>query len=186
MQNIRKFNWKLSVLITWLLLGLYFGSGGITKMENYNLIKSTIEQTDTTTVVYKGITFQNKGALLRTLEEEETESIFPWIGSLPSYVSYMITACAFGLLGTIIRLFIHLAIEQKPLETLPVYTLPVLGLLSGLVVLGISLIFPALLFNSDKDIKPSGLMFICLFSGIYVDKLYEGLSNFFTRKFDEK
>jgi hypothetical protein len=184
--KVNNIPWKALVLVIWLLVGLYFGSGGIAKIENYNLIKSTIGETDTTKVVYEGMTFANKAALLRTIEETQMETIFPWINSLPSYVSYVITACSFGLLGTIISLFIQLAIYKKMLSDLPVYTLPVLGLLTGFVMLGITFIFPALLFNSEKDIKASGLMFICLFGGLFTEKLYERLSFIFNKSLGEK
>jgi hypothetical protein len=175
-------NWRLVAIIGCLLIGLYFGTGGITKMENYNLIKTTLEQTDTSKVSYKGVTFQNKGALIRTLEEEQMDSIYPWINELPSYVSYIITACAFGMLGALIHLFIQIAFNKKTLEELPVYSLPILGLLTGLVVLGVSLVFPTLLFNTEKDIKPSGLMFLSLFSGIFIDKVYDKLTDILTNK----
>ncbi len=178
--------WRWITLIIWLIAGLYFGSGGIAKIENYNLIKSTIGEHDTTKVVYDGITFVNKGALIRTLEEAQMQAIFPWINSLPSYVSYIITACSFGLLGTIISIFIQLAIYKQKLADLPVYTLPVLGLLTGFVMLGITFIFPALLFHSEKDIKASGLMFICLFGGLYTEKLYERLAQLFNKTLGEK
>lgn len=172
---------KYLTLTIWLILGLYFGTGGITKMENYNLIKSTIGQSDTIKVIYRGVPFQNKSALLRKLEEDQMISVFPWLDKLPSFASYIITACAFGLLGAVIRIFIQIVIEHKKIDEIHFYTAPILGLLSGLITLGASLIFPAVLYSNDKEIKAGGLMFVCLFSGLFFKEFYRKLYKLFTK-----
>jgi len=178
---------KYVILSFWLISAIYFGAGGLTSIENKEHFKN-IQQInpaeDTTMVEYKGIVFADKEALYEALEGEQMRSIFPWIYRLPSYLTYMVTAGAFGLLGTIVRIFILLSLQNKRIDECNVYTLPVLGMLTGLVMLGVSLIFPAIILTSETEIRPGGLMFICLFSGIYIDSFYEKLSNIFSNIFN--
>lgn len=178
-MKMNKTPYQITVLILWLLAGLYFGTGGITKIENNNLVKQTISASDTGIVVFQGQKFKDKEALVRHLEGQQISAIYPWIDNLPSYVSYLITACSFGLLGAIVRIFMQLTFQNKSLSECKVYTLPVLGLLTGLVMLGVFLIFPIFFITSDSSIRPGGLMFLCLFAGIYLDAFYKKVSKLF-------
>lgn len=173
------------LIFFWLIIGLYFGTGGITRLENDNLLKKSLNELDTVKVIYHEITFTNKAALISALEQEQTDNIYPWISNIPSFLAYILTACAFGLLGTIVRFFIEIVIEGKPIDGIKYLSAPVLGILTGIVILGISFLLPTLFFNVDADIRPTALMFLCLFSGIYLPQFYENLSAVFQKMFSK-
>jgi hypothetical protein len=167
----------------WLLLSIYLGAGGITKLENNNLLKKTLADTDTTQVVYKGINFKNKNELIVTLEQEQMSIIFPWLDSVPSFLAYLITACAFGMLGGVINLILQIFREGKNVEEVNYFSLPILSCLSGIVVLGLSFVLPTVLFKEGAEIKPTGLMFLCLFTGLFAKQFYSGVEKIFTKVF---
>ena len=164
-------------IFLWLVSGFYTGTGGITKLENDILIKKAAESLDTVKVIYDDISYKNKARLIAELETEQTTVIYPWLEQCPSFLAYMITACSFGLLGALISLFIELAFNNKELNELKYLSIPLLGILTGIVVLGISFIIPSLIITGDKDIKPEALVFLCLFCGIFSKKFYRRISN---------
>ncbi|MDI3320421.1 hypothetical protein [Pinibacter soli] len=176
----------VAVIVGWLAIALYFGSGGITRMENNNLIKKTIDEKDTAKVEYNGILFKNRVSMQSILEGEKTQKLFPWAEDVPSYLSYIITACSFGMIGALIAIILQIASKKARIEDTPYWSLPVLGALTGLVVLGLSLLIPNLFFSGELDVKPGALMFICLFSGIYSDKFYENLYLIFSGLLNKK
>ncbi len=171
------------VIIGWLIIGLYFGSGGITRLENDNLIKKTSNSTDTSQVIYNKVSYKNKNELISQLEHDEMDTIYPWVDSIPSFVAYLITACAFGLLGSITHIIYQIVLKDIELAALKYWSSPVLGTLTGMLVLGISFVLPNTLFSTDAEIKPSTLMFICLFCGLYSVQFYKRMENSFTKIF---
>ena len=176
---------RASMLGIWLIAGLYMGAGGITRIENDNFLKQIEVEKDTIKVNYHELVFENKAALIHHLEDGQMKLLFPWIDNMPSYSSYILTACSFGLLGALIRIFIQLAIENKTIAECKIMSMPILGLLTGLVMLGVSLIFPAVLSTTETTIKPSGLMFICLFGGLFATGLYEKMNTMFSDMFSK-
>lgn len=170
---------SLTVIILWLLAALYFGTGGITKIENDNLLKKAFNQSDSIPTLYKGVAFRNKEALISFLEKDQVKKIYPWTDKIPSFLSYIITACSFSLLGCIIWIFVDVVLYKKRIDQVDYIHAPFLGLLTGLVVLGITYVIPTFFVSEDNDIKPTTLMFLSLFCGMYTDKFYSTLSNAF-------
>lgn len=164
-------------IVIWLLAGLYFGTGGITRLDNIEKKEKAEHNGDTVKAIYKHRIFQNMAKAQAYIDEKQTEYIYPWITPIPAFLAYMITSCSFGLLGSLIFLLTEIAFNDKKLEDIKYLSIPLLGMLTGIVVLGLSLLIPNILIAGNKDIKPEGLVFLCLFCGLYSNKFYIRLSN---------
>lgn len=175
------------IVVSWVLFGLYFGIGGWAKMDleqekkvtNNKLLKND------QAVIYQGISFKSYRDLQAALENEELieEKVkiykyFPWIFYLPSFVGFVITAGAFGALGGVTNILKQIAIDNVKLEDSKVMSTPIFGFLVGLLMLGISYVFPSALTFDKADVKPTSLLFLCMFGGIFSGHIYNWLENF--------
>lgn len=139
-----------------------------------NLFRSTDRE-------YHNKTFSSPEELELYLSYESISKLYPWLENIPNAISLVITACAFGLIGGIIQILKQVAFEDKPLESTKYFSLPVLGLLTGVIVLGITHLLPTIFFSSGAEISANSMMFISLFSGLFSKKLYERLSSIFDK-----
>ena len=176
------------ILTVWLLAGLYFGMGGISRISVDEVTESIDKQKDalkkdTTDLVLNGITIQNKYQLKYVLEYSNLENFFPWAIQLTTFSSFLVTSMSFGLLGAIINILIQIVTSNLKVEESNYISKPLLGLLTGIVVLGLSYLLPTLIVKGDAQIKPLSLMFLCLFCGIYSAKFYEKMSDSFDKLF---
>lgn len=171
----------ITLLVSWLVVGVYFGSGGIIKLENDNHLKKLIGNIDTIAIEYKGIRFKNKLSMLSRIESDELEQIYPWTNSVPSFLSYLITACSFSLIGSITGMIYSVVLQGKTIHDLKYISNPLLGLLTGILVLGVSVIVPSLFLTESADIRPTSLMFICLFCGLFMERFFNGVSKGFNK-----
>jgi H+/Cl- antiporter ClcA len=177
-----------AVLMFWLLAGLYFGIGGITRvnvdetLDNLNQDKDKLLK-DTLTAKVGVITVSNQYELKYVTEYANLEHYFAWTIKIPKFTAFLITAMCFGLLGAVISIIKALAFGATKLNDSKWISEPLLGLLTGLVVLGLSYILPTLLTKGGIDIRPLTLMFLCLFCGIYTEKFYNTLSSAFDKIF---
>lgn len=179
------------VLTVWILSGLYFGLGGISRIsvdevvETLNARKNELIK-DTINVDVDGITVKNRYEYMVLLEHDNVEEYFPWAMELTSFSALLVTAMSFGLLGAVISLFHDISINKNLIEDVSYISKPILGLLTGLVVLGISHLLPALIIKNTSEIRPLSLMFFSLFCGIYTSKFYEKLAILFEKKLSSK
>lgn len=177
-------------LCVWLLTGLYFGMGGISRISVDDVTETIDKQKDalkkdTIDVVLNDVTIQNKYQLKYILEYSNLENYFPWAIQLTTFSSFLVTSMSFGLLGSIINILIQIVFSSVKIEDSNYISKPLLGLLTGIVVLGLSYILPTLIIKGSAEIRPLSLMFLCLFCGIYSDKFYEKMSKSFDKLFSK-
>jgi uncharacterized membrane protein len=181
-----------AILIVWLIIGLYFGIGGVTKLSSDETIDN-IQKNKTDLMakpmsqVLDGVTLSNQYLYdLYTEHKGLEKSFFSWTIELPKFTALLVTAMSFGLLGTIVALFKELSIANSNIINIKYLSQPLLGILTGLVVLGLSYVLPSLLTKSSNDIRPITLMFLCLFCGICVEKFYKRIDTSFEKLFSSK
>lgn len=171
-----------------LIVSLYFGIGGIISI-NLNEIEKQREQasqSDNVAVNYDGIVFKNQYELSKYLnlqKEQRISKLFWWVDNLTDFGSLIVTACFFGMLGGIISVINNIAMDNKKLEELHYFSIPMAGFLSGIVVLGITYLIPTILVQKSDNIRSMSLMFLCLFGGIKSKELYEKVDKYFNKLF---
>lgn len=178
----------ICVLLFWLVSGIYFGVGGLVRAnldENLSSLDNDREalMAEEIDVTYDGLEFTDKYSLQSYIEVNSIEVFFPWAIKISSFISLIITSLAFGLLGAIISLIKSVAFESASLETLKIWSIPTLGILTGLVVLGLSYLLPTILVTNGSGLKPITLMFLCLFAGMYSKQFYAKISSNFNKIF---
>jgi hypothetical protein len=176
------------VLLFWGISGLYFGVAGLTRAKlDETLLQLDQDREvlvkDTINMELSGVALENRYQLKYFMEISSTEKVFPWVMSISSFMSLILTSFAFGLLGAIIHLLKEIALEEKDVNATRVYSIPLLGMFSGLIILGISFILPTVLVKGAGEIRPLTLMFLSLFGGLYVSNLHDKLSGYFGKLF---
>ncbi len=177
------------ILVFWGVLSLYFGIGGSLKTENYNEINKNYDFDDTVQVRHlpDNTVYKNYAELQLYKEDQKALKIFPWITFIPSFVGTIITACFFGMLGAVISLLKDVALRNEKVEDVSYISIPLLGFLTGIVVLGLNYIIPIVLVAGENDIRPITLLFFSLFAGLFSPQFYNYLSNSTSKIFkDEK
>lgn len=179
-------NLCILVLIFWTLSGLYFGIGGLVRA-NLDETLSDLDKNkeklikEKISITYDGVELENIYELQTFLEINSIENLFPWAIRLSSFMSLLITSFAFGLIGSIIGLIKEIAFQEKLVEELKIWSMPILGMLTGLVVLGLSYLFPAILTKDASGLQPITLMFFSLFAGMFTKNFYAKLSDNFNK-----
>lgn len=170
-------------ILFWFCLSIYFGTGGY----NYiNIVQGEhkVEQSkDTVEVLYNNITYKNKAHLNYCLELEANASLYPIISSLPTSLLILITIFSFGILGSVTNLIKQIAIENKPMVELKYISEPILGMLTGFIIIGLSYLVPSTLATTDIELKPMSLVFLSFFSGLFSKDFFIHLSKLFNRIF---
>ena len=176
------------ILAFWLLTGLYMGIGGLTRAKlddtllNLEQDKEKLVK-DTVNIIYDGLDFSIQYELQYYREAESVEKIFPWALKISSFFILIMTALSFGLLGGVVSIIKEIVFDRKPLNDLQIWSLPILGLLTGFIVLGMSYLLPTVLVKNGGDIRPVTLMFLCLFGGMFARSLFEKLTAYFNKMF---
>lgn len=171
----------LMILISFFL---FVGIGGIIKAhyeEDITRLKiEASQQEKNQPLFYKGIQFENYNELALNLMVKNIPRVYTWIiEEISPFLALIITSLSFGLLGGIIHLFrknpsFLVCISWKDLLLFPVY-----GMLTGMVVLGISYLLPSVLVTNTGEVRPITLMFLSLFAGIFIDTFYIKLLKIF-------
>jgi hypothetical protein len=175
-------------LCFWLFSGLYLGLGGISRV-NVDEVNEQIEakrnvlQKDTINYTFKKVKYTTLYDFELAIENQNLVDYFSWVNGLNKFSSLLLTAMSFGIIGAIISILIEIAFGGTSVENTAFITKPILGLLTGLVVLGISYILPTIVVKGNTEIRPISLMFICLFCGIYSNKFYDKLEATFEKTF---
>lgn len=180
------------ILLVWFLAGLFFGIGGLTKLNSDETMESILKnKADLISkpfapITVNGLTIDNEFEYEISNERDGLEKYFTWTVTLPRFTALTITALSFGLLGAVISLFKDLAFRNKTVLEIPYLSLPLLGILTGLVVLGLSYLLPTLITKGSNEIRPITLMFLCLFCGICADDFYKKIEKSFDKLFAGK
>lgn len=165
-------------LFAWAMLSLYLGIGGTLKTENYNQIEKDYNFSDTAQVAdMSGMVYKNLAEMLLAKEDEKSARFFPFLPVLPDFVASILTACFFGMLGGVIAVMRDVALKKIKLEQTCYISIPLLGFFTGLVVLGLNYLVPAILVSGEHDIRPMTLLFFALFAGMYADEFYQFISS---------
>lgn len=158
------------------IVSFYFGLGGCLPSENKAEVSKVADFNSTKSVKHGVIEYTNEAQYLLFQENSKSAIIFPWIDALPSFVADIITACSFGILGGIISIVKRVALLKENLLDLSVFSIPILGFFTGLVVLGLNYIIPTILVSGNTQIRPITLLFLCLFAGMYSEQFYAFLT----------
>lgn len=176
---------SLFIFILVFLIGIYAGIGGLGN-EEYNSKLITLNNlspvpSDTVEIVSEGISYKNKIELQKSqilIQKAKFEKIYPWLDDLPDLIILLITCCSFSLIGSYILIVRELALKTQKTITAHHIIYVINGLLTGLIVLGLSYLLPLVLINDNGTIRPATLMFLSLFGGLYSNKLFEKLSGY--------
>lgn len=176
------------VIITWIIIGFYFAIGGLNRIDTNDKLKQIESrkidlQKDTVNRVIDDVELTTRYDLEKFREIKNQPEAFKWFYSLNNLVGVLIASCAFGLLGAIIELIRKIVFDGKQIKELNYFSMPLLGLLSGIAVLGLTYLLPSLLVVDGKEIRPQTLIFLCLFGGLHSNALFVKLHTYFTKIF---
>ena|ERR1035437_7494692 len=178
------------ILILFALTGLYFGFSGICKLHLEEEINKLDEKRDELQKVQINRSvddlppFTNKYDYEYYMKVSRYEKIFPLVKVIPSFFGLIMTAMFFGLLGSIARIILGIVRnEYSKVNQIKFISEPLLGLFTGLCVLGISYVLPTILVFNGDAIRPITLMFFSLFCGIYASNFFEKLAKLFSKFF---
>jgi hypothetical protein len=180
---------RLLLFFTIAISILYFGIGGFIYLELVQE-KERIEESpisDTTSYKFEKITIKGKDNL-RVLEQLSlTERIFPSVIQMPSFLNYIITAMAFGAFGSfgfVINSAIKNGLNLRSNKNLFIYLIN--GGFAGVIVLAISYTVPFLLTAEAVTLKPTTVVFFCLFAGFLHIKFFDWFDSIFDKKIFKK
>lgn len=166
---------KIAVYIIWFVIGLYFGIGGYVALD-IEKRKVHSKYLPENSVVFEEIEFRNIEAASVYDDEKKAHRFFGLIlKSLPKNMIYLFTAMSFGILGVVTRITKEVAIDNADIKAVEVYFFPVLGLMTGIIILAISQIIPNILINSSGSVEPMTLAFLSLIAGFCSKQFYEWL-----------
>ena len=177
MENFKKFIYGC-ILLVWLVSGLYFGVGGYTKLkiEESTLSAQQEDDPESSAQSSDGVTFASPDFEKVYRQEIKAVSIFPFIDEVPDEMALLITACAFGILGAFTRIMKLLALKEEPLLKCRVISIPMLGSMTGFIMLGLASAIPYLLISGEGNINPISLVFLCFFAELYSQRFFNWLS----------
>lgn len=174
------------VLTLWITTGLYFGISGYLALLLDDQKKAwaiapenprTIENQDYRNIE-EWVWEQNKNSVA---------NIFPWLEKVPPIMNPVIAAICFGILGGATRVIKEISFDPEvSLANAKVVSTPVLGMLTGVIMLGVSSLVPALFIAEGTDIRPLTLIFLALFAGLFGVRFYDWLGSLFNTIFPQK
>jgi len=173
----------VSTLAISISASLYFGVQGLLLLkyqEEFTTIKAVGENanfSDKTKIVrYNGFIFPNQAEFELHLKKEALERFTLWksANGYPAYFLLIITSCSFSLLGASVLMVRKLLakISLAPKEAL---LYGILGLMTGIIILGIADIVPTILVDhagTNGNIRPVTLVFLSFFGGLYIHRFY--------------
>lgn len=168
---------------------LYFGIGGFIYLE---LVQEKVRieespQSDGTSYNIEGIVVNGKDMARIADQIFLTQKIFPLVNHLPSFLNYIITAMAFGAFGSfgfVINSAIKNELNLGTSKNLFIYLLN--GGFAGVIVLAISYTVPFLLTAEAVTLKPTTVVFFCLFAGFLHIKFFDWFTSIFDKKMFKK
>jgi hypothetical protein len=181
------------LLVVWLLAGLYVGVASWTQINYVSLLtkadnaRSQVNCDDPAYVwlEYDGDQFCviEEIYAVQQLELMERFSL-DWIFYLPAPTPLILSAFAFGVLGSLIRI-LRIWFNQKKLpDAKAASRLPVMGGVTAIMLLGVSYVFPSLFSDSNVLLKPEVQPFLSLFAGVFSEHLQKWFQVVMERNFN--
>lgn len=172
------------LLLVWLLLGLYFGIAGWTKIEVDSAMELARKAPAGTPVTYEGLEFASSADLMVFLMSEQAGgTIFGWMLTMPMAFSMIVSAMAFGVLGNL-ALLVRKALSRRSLPDVQTLALsPLSGALTALLLMGAAYILPSALTLDSTVLRPTALLFVSLFAGAFSDHIEHWLGSFMDKLF---
>lgn len=168
-------------ILAWLVISLYFGISGYLAVDLiHQSEKAEREKSKPFTVGV--LEYSNE----YIFSYEMVIKIFPYLNKLTGSLALVMTAMAFGALGGVTRLLKQIAFEKLSTENVNFISIPLIGMLSGIFILGVAYVIPTILVAGDQRIRPETLLFLSLFSGLFSSRFYGWLSNNFNSIFKSK
>jgi len=166
------------LLVSWLLLALYIGAGGWVAAD----VDRTIQEMhtnpdDTTSVKFDDITYANRTELRRALLLKQRDAWFPWLSSIPTFLGLLLTAIAFGSVGGVIHVVKGITFPDNTAQSPSIFLHGLFGGIIGLLLLGLSYVLPTALTTTSSDPHPTSLFFLCLFGGMFSEKVHAWLGS---------
>ncbi|MEM8927772.1 MAG: hypothetical protein AAGC45_06180 [Bacteroidota bacterium] len=174
---------KVILYLLWLILGLYVGIGGyvaldIEKRKAEAKISANLKMSEEKSAIVDQIDFKTEELARIYMDEKKSKKYFGFIfKSLPKNMIYLFTAMSFGILGVISRVTKNLSIDGLELRSkdVEVFFSPILGLMTGIIMLAISRIIPNILVGNSGEIEPLTLAFLSLIAGFCSKQFYNWL-----------
>lgn len=172
-------------LVICLLAGMYFSVSGYLAIElNASLQALKDAKTDTTVMKVGDVTYASMIQYNLIKDKNTLQETFPYLKGFPDTFCMIVSALSFGLLGSITLLFRELAFDSKvTIINARVFSIPFLGMLSGLFILGLTYLVPTILVSGEQNVRPEVLIFLSLFAGLFCNQFYEWLHESFDRIF---
>jgi hypothetical protein len=176
---------KSIILIVWLALGLYYGISGYLAIDVNSNLKAVNElRGDTTSVVIEDTKYKSPRQYSLIKDKEQIANTFPYLQGIPDNLCVVLAALSFGVLGSITLLFKELAFDTNvSIANSRIFSIPLLGMLSGLFILGLTYLIPTIFVSGDNAVRPEVLVFLSLFAGLFCGQFYEWLNGSFIRIF---
>jgi len=165
------------IYLFWISIGLYVGVGGYIALDLEERKKQAMYLPENK-VDYGGVSFRNSEMMNVYDDEKKAKEYFDFIlKSLPKNMIYLFTAMAFGILGVITRITKEIAIDKVEIMNVEIYFFPILGLMTGILILAISQIIPNILISGNVSVEPLTLAFLSLIAGFCSRQFYNWLIN---------
>ncbi len=173
----------VSTLVISISASLYFGVQGLLLLkyeEEFTTIKAIGENanfSDTTKIIkYDKHIFPNQAEFELYLKKETLERFTLWksANGYPAYFLLIVTSCSFSLLGASV-LMVRNLLAKTPLTLRESVLYSILGLMTGIIILGIADIVPTILVEQtgvNGKIRPVTLVFLSFFGGLYIHRFY--------------
>ena len=163
------------MVITWITTACTFGIQGIVLL-NFKQQLNDAEDTPAlkTPIKVDGILFEHKAEIkvYKNIKDLHGFFVFKSLVTYPAFLLLILTACAFGMLGSSVLIVKKVVLDKIPIEEINVWLLPLLGLMVGVIVLGIADLVPTLLVEGKESIRPITLVFMAFFAGLFVERFY--------------
>ena len=194
----------LLVLLGWLLAGGFFGLVGVNlefvSQKKEEIFANAEKQKDELEIALAMETRNAaKDSLQGMIDEIDAETfdqiqafirsqtIGPkWIYELPDFVLLIFTACAFGALGGVVRVVFDWSHGKHSYSLNNAFLLPLLGMLTGILVLGVSEFLPHVFVEGEVAVRNSTLIFLSIFTGVFSKQFYLWLEKTFSQYLSSK
>ncbi|WP_118973974.1 hypothetical protein [Taibaiella koreensis] len=180
------------LLFIWIAISLYFGLSGLCKLYIEEQVKALDAKKEILQKVEIDRSIDGRPSLKNQYDYQyymliaNYQKIFPLVYIIPGFLGLVFTAMFFGMIGAVVNILVRIVGNEYTSGTEVKYVSePILGLFTGLCVLGISYVLPTLLVSESDTIRPITLMFFALFSGLYARKFFEKMSALFPTFFKQ-
>lgn len=168
---------KTFIFFIILAASVYFGTGGFLILQNDQAYEQAKELKQMPVEV-DGICFYNREVMIAATQQDLILKIYPYALNIPSFLSFIITALSFGIIGSIGKVINDIIHGERQLNDFPnLLLIPLQGAFIGLIILGISFAIPVILTSENISLKPIAIVILSLFGGIYYRNFYSWITN---------